>query len=143
MDIDELRDAVLGYMADLETVVAEGTVDEKRGFVRDFTKAVELDTEMQEDQAQLFVLRDLAAATRYEPATAKSSSSMVAGARYAPEKKIPGKIIDFDFDAERVYIAAANSVSFVVSVLAAYRCISPARQSTLPMTRCSVGPFRR
>ena len=44
---------------------------------------------------------------------------LVAGARYAAEKKIPGKIIDFDCERERIHIAAAHSVSFVVSLVPA------------------------
>ena len=65
-------------------------MDEKRSFVRAFAKRIELDPESRKGQAQLFMLPDLAAATRYElhppgrAATAKSSFSMVAGAGFEP-----------------------------------------------------------
>ncbi len=81
-DLDELTEALLGYMRCFQEVVSEGTVEEKRSFIRAFTNKIELDPETGKGRAQVLMLPDLTAATRYEPATAKSSFKVVAGARF-------------------------------------------------------------
>ena len=44
---------------------------------------------------------------------------MVAGARYAPEKKTPVRILDFDFERERLRIVAEVPAVLAVTCLAA------------------------
>jgi len=38
---------------------------------------------------------------------------------YEPEKKMPGKIVQFDFDAERLCITAATLAQITVTLVAA------------------------
>ena len=78
LDMEGLLDALLDCMRDLETVVGQGTVDEKRHPVRAFTKRIELGPQTGNSRAQLPMLPDLAAAIRYGSPTAKSSFGMVA-----------------------------------------------------------------
>ena len=84
VDLDGLTDAMVSYMGEFEKVLAEGTIDEKRSFMRAFTKEIELDPQTGKGRAQLFMLPDPAAATRNAPATANSSLIMVAGAGFEP-----------------------------------------------------------
>jgi hypothetical protein len=49
-------------MRDFEKVVAEGTVEEKRSFIRAFTRRVELDPETGEGLAEIYDLPDFTAA---------------------------------------------------------------------------------
>ena len=65
LDMEGLLDELLGYLSDLQTVAGEGTVEERRRFVRAFTKTIELDPESGKGRAQLPMLPDLAAAPRF------------------------------------------------------------------------------
>ena len=76
--------AVLDYMQDFGKVVAEGTVDEKRRFIRAFTKGIELDPETNKGQAQLYMLPDPASLSRCPSTSAESLFCMVAGAGFEP-----------------------------------------------------------
>jgi len=80
LDFDELTQVMLDYMEDFEGMLAYGTVDEKRTFIRAFTKKIELDPHNGTGRAQVFIIPDLAVASRYEPATQRSSLTPVAGA---------------------------------------------------------------
>jgi len=84
MDLDQVTEVMLEYMKDFENVVAQGTVDEKRRFIRAFAKEIELDPESGTGRAQVFVIPDLTVAVRNEPATEKSSLISVAGAGFEP-----------------------------------------------------------
>lgn len=82
-DLDELTDAMLGYMADFQAVVAEGTVDERRRLVRAFTRRVVLDPQTGKGRAELLYVPKDAAPSASAGNTA-SSPSMVAGAGFEP-----------------------------------------------------------
>ena len=56
VDPDELTEAMLTYMEDFQRVVGEGTVEEKRRFIRAFTGKVELDPETGKGRAELLYL---------------------------------------------------------------------------------------
>ena len=82
MDVDELTDALLGYMEDFRQVAEEGTVEEKRRFVRSFVNVVELDPARGKGRAELLSLpKETALADISESAV--SSFKVVAGACYA------------------------------------------------------------
>jgi len=118
VDLDELADAVMGCMESFRDVAAEGTVDEKRRFIRAFTGKVELDPETGKGRAELFYLPKETALTG-DPENAASSFRVVAGARYTAEKKTPARILDFDFERERIRIAAETTADLAVTCLAA------------------------
>ena len=94
----------------------EGTIEEKRSFIRAFTKGIELDPEGGKGRAQLYLLPDL---TAIGGETARSSLEMVAGARYASEKKTPRRIIEFEFGQEHLSITAAAPFHAFATCLAA------------------------
>ena len=118
VDPEELTDAMLDYMGEFQQVAAEGTVEEKRSFIRAFTGTVELDPETGKGRAELLYLPKETALTG-ESESAASSFSVVAGARYTPEKKTPSRIIDFDFERSRVSIAADAPAALPAASLAA------------------------
>ena len=107
---------MLTYMEEFDKVVRKGTIEEKRSFIRAFTKRVELDPEGDRGRAQLYLLPDLAA---IGGESTRSSLSMVAGARYAPEKKTPRRTVEFEFGREQLSITATNPFHAVVTCLAA------------------------
>jgi len=99
-------------------VASEGTVDEKRRFIRAFTRRIELDPETGKGRAELLYIPNDAAFSG-DCENAASSFPVVAGARYTAEKKTPSRIIDFDFERERIRIAAEIPSELAVSCLAA------------------------
>ena len=119
VDIDALAAAVQDYMRDFERVVAEGTVDEKRSFIRAFTRRVELDPETGEGLAEIYDLPHFAAVGRHVPPTRDSSLILVAEARLGVEKRAPGRLVAFSFAADRVELKSVYSSILRVSRLAA------------------------
>ncbi len=99
-------------------VAAEGTVDEKRSFIRAFTGKVELDPETGKGRAELLYIPKNAALSECSENVA-SSFPVVAGARYTLEKKTPARILDFNFERERIRIAAEIPAEIAVTCLAA------------------------
>ncbi|MDP6108431.1 MAG: hypothetical protein QGI33_08380, partial [Candidatus Brocadiia bacterium] len=67
-------------------MASEGTVEEKRSFLRAFTGKVELDPETGKGRAELLYLPKETALTG-DSENAASSFKVVAGTRYAVEKK--------------------------------------------------------
>ena len=53
MDIDKVVPQLLGYMESMSELVAEGTVDEKRRFLRAFIRRVELDPKKRVGRVEL------------------------------------------------------------------------------------------
>jgi len=88
-DLDELTDAMLGYMEEFDEVVAEGTVEERRAFIRAFVTKVELDPAEGRGRAQLLSIPRLTALPLGGDNAAKSSFNMVAGARFVLNTQIP------------------------------------------------------
>ena len=90
MDLETLTDVMLDYMTEFQKVACQGTVDEKRRFIRAFTKGIELDPRNGKGRAQFFILPDFAALSRFElyppgrATTARSSFNVVAGAGFEP-----------------------------------------------------------
>ena len=104
---------------DLRTLAQEGTIDERRMLVRAFAKEIRLDPQTGEGRAQVFMLPDLSAAPRFEPATEKSSLIMVAGARYVAEKKHSAARIEFTFRASALRILSVRRTMPATSLMCA------------------------
>ena len=83
VDPEELVGAMLDCMAEFQQVAAEGTVEEKRSFIRAFTGTVELDPETGKGRAELLYLPKETALSG-DPENAASSFTMVAGAGFEP-----------------------------------------------------------
>ncbi len=83
-DLDELTDAMLRYMENFGEVVAEGTVEERRAFIRAFVMKVELDPAEGRGRAELLSIPRLTALPLAGDNAAKSSFNMVAGAGFEP-----------------------------------------------------------
>ena len=79
-----LAEQVLRYMADFEKVMAEGTVDEKRTFIRAFARRIALDPEAGTGRAELYALPRFTALPAGAGNAANSSLIMVAGAGFEP-----------------------------------------------------------
>ena len=86
VDLDELTDAMMGYLESFEQVASEGTVDEKRRLVRAFTHKLELDPETGRGHAELLYLPKDEALSN-DPESALSSFYMVAGASFVTEAR--------------------------------------------------------
>ncbi|HUW56123.1 MAG TPA: hypothetical protein VMZ92_05770 [Planctomycetota bacterium] len=84
-------------------VAAEGTVEEKRSFLRAFTRTVELDPETGKGRLETHSLRVMAAVQEKKdsPESRPSSLTLVAGSRYVVEKEIPGMAVEFTYLTER------------------------------------------
>ncbi len=84
LDIEALIPEVLGYMERFDEVVEAGTVDEKRRFLRAFTRKVELDPETGRGCAELYSLPTTTALPADTDNAAQSSLILVAGAGFEP-----------------------------------------------------------
>ena len=85
VNLDALMAVMLEYMKDFDKVVAEGTVEEKRAFLRAFTNRVEIDPDGKVGYAELFTLPRIKASSPGCGNDALNSSfQMVAGAGFEP-----------------------------------------------------------
>ncbi|KPL01518.1 MAG: hypothetical protein AMK75_04500, partial [Planctomycetes bacterium SM23_65] len=98
------------YMNEFEKVAAQGTVEEKRFFLRAFVKSVELDPEKHTGRAELFSLPRIEALPPDSDNASNPLFSMVAGARYVVEKKISGRRVDFICLEDLCRVTASNPV---------------------------------
>ena len=97
----------------------QGTVDERRRLIRAFVQEIRLDPRTGEGQAQILMLPDLSAEARLEPTTEKSSFTMVAGVRYAPEKKPPWTDVCLAFGTRKAEIITSKRPQVAVKRLCA------------------------
>jgi len=98
VDIEVLIPEVLDCMERFDEVVAEGTVDEKRRFLRAFIRRVELNPDTGRGHAELYCLPTKTASPTGADNAANSSLIMVAGARSAPVEMIAWLKVEFTFD---------------------------------------------
>ena len=84
LEVENLSPEVLGYMERFDEVVATGTVEEKRRFLRAFTRRVELDPDTGRGRAELYSLPTQTASPADADNAGNSSLIMVAGAGFEP-----------------------------------------------------------
>jgi polyhydroxyalkanoate synthesis regulator phasin len=91
VDLDALVPVVLDYMKNFERVAAEGTVEEKRAFLRAFTRKIELDPATGTGRLEIFSLprQGLPVQEKKDSQSGHPSSLMlVAGARVGIEPRL-------------------------------------------------------
>ena len=104
--VDDLVPALLEYMREFDKVAAQGTVEEKRFFLRAFVRSVELDPDKGTGRAELFSLPRIEALPPDSDNASNPLFSMVAGARYVAEKKMPGRRVEFTYPLERISVTS-------------------------------------
>ena len=111
VDVDSLIPQLLDYMGNIGTVVAEGTVDEKRRFLRAFIRRVELDPKTGTGRAEIYDLPVFSVQEKKDSRNGRPSSfQVVAGARYVVEKKIPGRRVEFVCFDEALEVLRRNAI---------------------------------
>ena len=84
VNVDALISVLLEHMEEFDKVVAQGTVEEKRTFLRAFTNRVEIDPDRKVGRAELFALPRIQASSPVGNDALNSSFQMVAGAGFEP-----------------------------------------------------------
>jgi site-specific DNA recombinase len=84
LEVEATATKVLDYMERFDTVAATGTVDEKRRFLRAFTRCVEIDPDSGRGRAELYSLPMITASPAEANDAEKTSLIMVAGAGFEP-----------------------------------------------------------
>ena len=86
VDLDAVVSALLDYMKQFGQVAAEGTVEEKRSFLRAFARTVELDPETGKGRLEIYSLPVMAAVQEKKdsPDGHPSSLTLVAGVGFEP-----------------------------------------------------------
>ncbi len=83
-DIDAMLPELMEYMKDFGRVYTEGTVEEKRTFLRAFIRRVELDPETGKGRLEIFSLPRIQALPPDGDNASNSSLILVAGAGFEP-----------------------------------------------------------
>ena len=91
---------------DVRKLPQEGTIDERRRFVRAFVKEMGLDPTNGQGRAHVCMLPDHSVLSPSHSATERPAVSMVAGARYVAEKKRFRVKIEFTFSPRTLQIVA-------------------------------------
>ena len=89
-----------------DAVAAQGTIEEKRSFLRAFTRRVELDPDAGRGRLELYCLPRIQASSPGGNDALNSSFQMVAGARYEQVETIPGLVVNFSYPFGQPYLAA-------------------------------------
>ena len=85
VDLTALEQALLDYMKRFEVVQAEGTVEEKRAFLRAFTRTVELDPETGKGRLEIYSLPMVPVQEKKDSQNGHPSSlTLVAGVGFEP-----------------------------------------------------------
>ena len=95
LEVETVIPEVLGYMERFDEVVAAGTVDEKRRFLRAFTRRVELDPDTGRGRAELYSLPTQTALPADADNAGNSSLLMVAGAGFDAVKTVRGVVVTY------------------------------------------------